>query len=494
MLHAIAVDIGGSGGKMALAGFDGQKVETVKDWPFRNSPVDIGGSMLVNVLGLFDSIKNGVRLLSRPDVRSIGIDTWGGSYAYLGPNGLPANSVFNCRDPRTIEAYEELNSKIDGYQVFAKSGVPNSRFSVLTQMYKDVMDGVLRDGDGKSFLLLANLFPHLLGAARVNDVSTALETCLTDLAGREWNLELLDALGIPRSVVNPIAQVGTRNGRLRACYRTELRCPDVEIVNVAGHDTMNALASIPGLTERDCFVSIGTTIVVGAKTTAPVLTREAYRLRYKNTRGAFDQNYVCTDVTGFWVLNECRKQLAVEDREYSYDELHAAAVEAAENDSYIDLTDERFKKTNPRMMSAIGDYCRSTGQSIPSTVGEVVRCVFESYAVQIKTTLDNLKIVTNNDCFNRVFVISGGTRNTLLMQMIADALGRPVLAGIPNATLMGNAIIQLSAIGCASGPEQMASIAENSCCLRLYEDRENGRWKDKIERAIMRYLVAGEDG
>ncbi|WP_447643658.1 FGGY-family carbohydrate kinase [Nocardioides zeae] len=88
--------------------------------------------------------------------------------------------------------------------------------------------------------------------------------------------------------------------------------------------------------------------------------------------------------------------------------------------------------------------------------------------------------------FDVVHVVGGGTHNTLLCQLTADAVGVPVLAGPGEAAALGNVLVQARALG-ADLPDlpAMRALLRATHELRRYEPRTGADaldWDDAERR------------
>ena len=69
----------------------------------------------------------------------------------------------------------------------------------------------------------------------------------------------------------------------------------------------------------------------------------------------------------------------------------------------------------------------------------------------------------------RVHVVGGGAQNALLCQLLADALGVPVLAGPVEATALGNVLVQARAHGALSGSlEDLRALVARTQSILTY--------------------------
>ena len=144
----------------------------------------------------------------------------------------------------------------------------------------------------------------------------------------------------------------------------------------------------------------------------------------------------------------------------SYPELISEADACEPFRSLINPDDDCF--ANPAdMEKAIAEYCRATGQAVPEKRGQVVRCIFESLALRYRQVLENLRSLSPRP-IDTLHVIGGGSRNDLLNQFTANAIGIPVVAGPSEATAIGNVMIQAMAAGEATdvaGMRQLITVS-----------------------------------
>jgi rhamnulokinase len=81
-----------------------------------------------------------------------------------------------------------------------------------------------------------------------------------------------------------------------------------------------------------------------------------------------------------------------------------------------------------------------------------------------------------------VHVVGGGVRNRLLCQMIADATGRPVVAGPVEATAIGNLLVQLAAREENIDLPAMREIVRRSFATESFAPRAPAAWDARVAR------------
>ena len=96
-------------------------------------------------------------------------------------------------------------------------------------------------------------------------------------------------------------------------------------------------------------------------------------------------------------------------------------------ESLINLADPRFL-TPGDMPAKVQAYCKETGQTVPRKPGPILRCVLESLALLYRKTLREIEQVTGQK-IERLYIVGGGTKNTLLNHFTANALQLPVVLG-----------------------------------------------------------------
>jgi rhamnulokinase len=118
---------------------------------------------------------------------------------------------------------------------------------------------------------------------------------------------------------------------------------------------------------------------------------------------------------------------------------------------------------------------------VPETPGQLVRCVLESLALAYREVLERLLAVSGRQA-NVIHIVGGGTQNELLNQMTANATGRPVIAGPIEATVIGNALVQLIALGELKDIAEARQLAAQVDILKRYEPQETSAWEDAYQR------------
>jgi rhamnulokinase len=129
------------------------------------------------------------------------------------------------------------------------------------------------------------------------------------------------------------------------------------------------------------------------------------------------------------------------------------------------------------MPAAIQQFCRNSGQPVPETEGELIRCVLESLALTYASTIQAVEEVTGAK-IEVIHVVGGGSRNQVLNSFTANACGLPVVAGPVEATVLGNVLVQARSNGEIRTLSDIRSVVHDSSDVVRLEPDNAAAWQD----------------
>lgn len=486
--YCVAIDLGASGGKMSKVIFDGESIDIDNCINFENIPVSINGNLYWD---LFDLYKNIIKGLTRfaaeeGEIESIGIDTWGATYGFLDKKGRLAEPIFHYRDMRTETALEDMYEKVSKREIFDLTGCQCARSYTLPQLFASVDQGdeILKWAD--KLLFLPDLLSYFLCGVKTTEMTIAGTSALLENSQENWCFELLNRIKIPADLFTEIVDAGTIKGSITRIISEETGIKNANVIAVASHDSASAVASIPDFGENKIYISMGTNVSMGIESDTAGLSDLFYQGGFKNTGGLMRKKIIYRDFAAFWILNELRGSWKREGCDYSFEDMNKMA-ESVTNYSYLNLDDKTLNTAGNDMQNKIDKYLEMTNQPALHSKGEYIRCVYESIALKIKKTVEDLKRATGKN-FTEIFVISGGSRNKLLNQLICDALNTPLKAGIPYATIAGNALTQLYANGYINTLSQLREVSKKSFNMAEYEPGSGKDWVYALEIGVNKGL------
>jgi rhamnulokinase len=102
-----------------------------------------------------------------------------------------------------------------------------------------------------------------------------------------------------------------------------------------------------------------------------------------------------------------------------------------------------------------------------------VRCVLDSLALAYRLAVRQVQELSGREV-RAVHLVGGGSRNSLLCQLTADACGLPVLAGPVEATALGNVLVQARRAGAVGGDlSDMRALLRETQPVQRYAPRGN---------------------
>jgi rhamnulokinase len=191
---------------------------------------------------------------------------------------------------------------------------------------------------------------------------------------------------------------------------------------------------------------------MGVELAQPLINNVARDLNFTNEIGVGHSVRLLKNIVGLWIVQECRRYWAERNQEMDYDVLTHLAASSPPFHALINPADPRFVVPGD-MPEKIAAFCRETGQPVPKKPGQFIRCALESLALYYRRTLKSIEQLTGRT-IERLHVVGGGAKNSLLNHFTANALQIPVIVGPMEATAAGNILVQAMATG------QIRSLAE----------------------------------
>lgn len=480
----LAVDLGASSGRGICGMFDGERFTLKEVHRFSNDPVSMCGSFYWDTLRLFHEIKNSLlSAVADGDALTVGIDTWGVDYAYLDVNGALFSPQYHYRDGRTEGMEREFFLKMPYSELYALSGIQSQSINTLYQLAADMKYRPFVTDNASCALWTPDLFGYFLTGERVSEYTIASTGGFLDARRRKADSDILSKIGIRADMFPDIVMPGDFSVPLLPEIK-EYTGSKASFVTVPSHDTASAFLAAPSSSEDAIFLSSGTWSIMGVMADEPVLSAEAMEHGFSNEGGAFGRITLIKNIMGLWIEQESRRQWKREGKSYTFDELSAAAGEAQPLRSLINPFDPIFTPEG-NMPQRIAEYCKKTGQAVPESVGETVRCIFDSLALCYRKTADNIEKLTGKR-YNIVNIIGGGTKERLLSALTASATGKYVVAGPDEATALGNIAVQAYAAGELSSERDIREAVKRSSAIEEFAPDPSVKemWDEGYERFL----------
>jgi len=480
----IAADLGASSGRVMVGQWDGNQFSLEELHRFPNGGVSLDSGLYWDVLGIWSHLQECLRKYHaryNDSPEGIGIDAWGVDFGLLDKRGRLIGNPVHYRDGRTrgvVERFFQLFSERD---MFSATGTQTMAINTLFQLYSMVLERDPQLQQSDTLLMIPDLLVYFLSGEKNIEYTQATTTQLYSFPKSNWAEEILRKAGIPTSlfpqIIMPCTIVGSvSKSVLRDCGFVS----PIPVLSVASHDTASAVAAIPHMDGDSVFISCGTWSLVGTEIAEPNLSENVRELHFTNEGGADGKVLLMKNVTGFWILQECMRRWKLQGHDFGWADMIRAAAAAKPLRSFFDPDEECFQVQDD-MPKAIQEYCRATGQLVPDSVGEIARSTFESLSLKYRSVIEQLEVLIQKKIAT-IRIVGGGSLNTFLCQMTANACNRLVISGPVEASALGNVMMQAVATGYLPhlSAARVALADSVQCCS--FEPHTSDAWDEAYMR------------
>ena len=485
--HFFAVDLGATSGRTILGSLSEGSLTLRELTRFPNHIIYTGGHAYWDIFALYREIVEGLRVVAREKIEicSIGIDTWGVDFVFVGPDGELLRNPYSYRDPHTEGAMDAYFREIPRERVYELTGIQFMNFNSLFQLYTlDRADNsALRAAE--KILFMPDALSYMLTGKMVTEYTIASTSQILNPRTKQFEQELLDVCHVRKEQFAPFVFPGTVIGSLSEEVQKLTGLGSIPVVAVAGHDTASAVAAVPAKDEHFAYLSSGTWSLMGIETKEAIINAQSFQRNFTNEGGVEGTTRFLKNICGMWLLERSRAEWKAKGEPFSYDYIYANTPNVQPFRSFINPDAPCFG--NPAsMLEAIQNYCRITGQPAPETVPDVCRCIFESLAMRYKQAFGYLKEMAPFD-IHTLHIIGGGTQNILLNQLTANATGVPVVTGPIECTTIGNVMLQAKAAGIVDDIQAMRRLIAQSVTTDTYTPKDEALWDEQYQRYLNVY-------
>lgn len=483
MRNLLAFDLGASNGRAILGQFDGEKLTMRELHRFENNYIEMNGVFYWDLPYLYNQLKLGLLAFKQADVGELdcfGIDTWGVDYGLLDKNG---HLLSNPRAYRyAVDAdMEHVWQTMDFPALFARTGIATMNFNTVYQLARRRREGDAALENAETLLLMPDLLGYFLTGAIGSEYTNVTTSMLYNPTTKDWDWEIIRALGLPEKIFTKIDRAGTVRGTLRPELAAELGINPARFAAVGTHDTASAVAAIPG-TGSFAFCSSGTWSLFGVETDEPILSDAVRDANFSNEgtiQGGFRP---LKNIMGLWLIQECRRDWQKTGQNLSWNDIVEEAKKAEPFRSIIDPDYGEFF-AGGRMVEKIQDFCRGTNQPVPESVGQIARCIYESLALKYRWALERLEEIKGRR-IDQLNIVGGGCQNRLLNQFAADSIDRPVVTGPVEGAAIGNLLAQAMALGDIGTMDELREVVRRSEAVETYTPDHTAEWEQAYQRML----------
>lgn len=465
MKKVLAFDYGASSGRAILFCYDGKKITSEELHRFENVPVKKDGTLFWDFDFLLQQIFVGLEKAAAIGFDAIGIDTWGVDFGLIGEDGKLLSTPVHYRDSRNDKMPEEVFKVIPQTELYEKTGIQMQQFNTVFQLFyvKNYQPELYEKA--KKLLLLPDLMAYELTGVMRAERTIASTTQLLDAKTKDWSDEVISKLGFKRSLFPDIIESGECYGTIKEELAQKLRIKPVPVVAVCCHDTASAIFSVPS-GGNPCYLSCGTWSLLGTISNEPVINELSRLANLTNETGFNRSTRLLKNIMGLWIINECRREWRKQRPDLSFSQIVDEANKVIGNEFVIDVDDDAFLKPD-NMPERIQAYCKQKYGKAPDGIGEIAKCVYSSLCIRYCEAIDVIASATHST-YDTLYVVGGGAKAEYLCKMIANVCKIHVCAGPVEATAVGNALVQLHAMGVLPDGDERIALIKNSFDIKEY--------------------------
>lgn len=467
MKKALAFDMGATSIRGILGYVENGQLKTEEVLRFSHDRIKENGRSRWDWKKIIENITNTI-IKYKDEIESIGIDTWGVDFGVIDKEGELLENPISYRDAKNIIGYENAQKVMNLKEIFMNTGNQIMSINTLFQLLalKEVSNENYNEID--QVLMMPDLINYFLTGERYAEATIASTTQLFNLAEKKISNKILEKFEINKDIFPKVIEPGNIVGNLKNSKIKELRELDIPVISVASHDTASAVLLTQAYTDPKCmFLSCGTWSLIGCLTDKPIITEEAYDDSLTNETGYRDSNMFFTNITGLYLVEKLKDQLEKQQgREIPFEEITEYVKSHSQIETYIDVALPVFQQDEFDIIAEIDNITKIHQEKEFDYFVIIYKSLTKKYA----ETIEHIKKITNRE-FNRLHIIGGGAKSTVLCQMIADKTGLDIVVGPFEATAYGNILIQKIALKEISSLEEGFEIIANTTQLYNYKPK-----------------------
>ncbi len=444
--YYLAVDIGASSGRHILGWIEDGKIQLEEVYRFPNGIEMKNGHYCWDHVALAENVIEGMKKCA--EIGKIpsymGIDTWGVDFLLLDEEGKVIGDAVGYRDARTEGMDEKVFAKISHDELYARTGIQKQMYNTIYQLTALKEQEPEQLAKAKTFLMMPDYLNYCLTGVAHQEYTEATTAQLVNIETGEWDLELIERLGLPTHLFGKLSMPGETVGSLRKDVAERVGY-DLTVLHPASHDTGSAVLAVPTNSDNIVYISSGTWSLMGVESLKANSSKEAFAHNFTNEGGYAHRYRFLKNIMGLWIIQSIKKELG---GKYSFNDLCEMANALGDTPYRINVNDNAFLAPKS-MMEAIKTYCGAPDMPLD----HMMCCVYHSLAECYGETIAEITEVMGKKP-DALHIIGGGTKDSYLSELTAKAIDIPVYAGPTEATAIGNLLAQMLGTGV------FASIAE----------------------------------
>ena len=338
--YYFAVDLGATSGRTIIGTIIDGRFELEEVTRFPNNLIEQGGHFYWDIYALYLEIIRGLKEVAQRglEITSIGIDTWGVDFVFIGEDNAILRNPRAYRDPITFGAMNDyLKNYFSRKEVYDVTGIQFMNFNSIFQLYAMKREGNSAFQHARKILFMPDALSWMLTGQEVCEYTIASTSQLLDPRTKQLDGRLLASLGLNHSKFGKMVNPGTVIGVLTEEIQKITGLGAVPVIAIAGHDTASAVAAVPAKNEKFAYLSSGTWSLMGIETEDAVINDMSYERNFTNEGGIEGTTRFLKNICGMWLYERCRQEWHLD-----HATLQASAMTVEPFRSLINPDDEMF--------------------------------------------------------------------------------------------------------------------------------------------------------
>ncbi|MBN2156728.1 MAG: rhamnulokinase [Candidatus Lokiarchaeota archaeon] len=473
-MKSIAIDLGASSGRVIVGEIEKNRVILTEVYRFSNSGQESDKGLVWDISVIFQEILKGLNQAAEQfgsDFDSLAVDSWGLDYVLLNSDKKIILEPFHYRNTRTRNSQSRIEEILPKQTLFSTTGIQFMEINTLNQLYASNRDYPDETSSAEHFLMVSDYITFLLTGIIINECTNASTTQLLHVHTNQWAYELIEKLELPSRIFHPLTMPGTKIGTLlkTVAQKTGLQT-NTTVIATASHDTAAAVAAVP--CEMTIFnpgewvyISSGTWSLIGVELNSPIVEPIALKHNFTNEKGVQKTVRFLKNITGMWIIQECKKYWNIDNPNLTWDEINSQAEQADSLNRIIDVNHPDF--LNPQnMLETVIDKIEIPSKML--SIGQITRTIYESMAYKYHEVIHQIEKITKIKP-KIIYIVGGGSKVSILNQLLANKTQLPVVCGPSEATALGNLLIQAMAMEKVKDLTTIRNLIRASFTLDQYD-------------------------
>ena len=428
MKYYLAIDLGATSGRHVIGYKKNDEIVLEEIHRFKTQMDHSPFGLVWDVPRIFNEIKIGIKkaFLKYPKIESLAIDSWGVDYVLMdGDKEIPPYYAY--RNERNTQSVQKLHKILSFKELFERTGIQHLPFNTIYQLYDDSLKGRLTEAT--DYLMIPSYFSYKLTGVKTHEYTNESSTALLNPYKKEYDLDLIDKLSLPRKLFGSIDEPGKVIGTLKDDIKKEVG-GNTKVILCASHDTASAFESVDTGSDS-IIISSGTWSLLGIKSKSPIINEKSLSSNYTNEGGVGYIRFL-KNIMGMYIPNRVKEELNLKINNLD------DALDESDYEEVFDVNDSSLMSPI-NMRDAVLDLLKNNP---PKDDKDLFKSIYKSLALSYKNAIEERESITERT-YSNIYIIGGGAHRIKLNKLIGEYTNKKVVAIPIEATALGNIKVQM---------------------------------------------------